>query len=326
MTGMMVDRVKAEREARVKAMVSRLAKLPELSDLDAEGLRRVADGALFDEMKAKMKRAADIERVDYQDERAKFIAQAGRTHSERTRDLYHRGLLRLESWCAVHDLAPLELDPAHADDWVEAEKANSAPATVRLIVAAASSFWTWLERRHVELRNPFRGTRSRPQRKSVRRLEIPTDDEVALIERSVPARLRAAVIVMSEVGLRVGGLPGLSISGARWTTTSKGKAQSGKVPDSVRAAIVKAGLSLRTPFKDWHPAAISKAFEYYATRLHDDGKIHAVYSVHDLRHAFAIRLYQDTRDIYRVKQELGHSSVSVTEAYLRSLEVEELTQ
>ena len=48
------------------------------------------------------------------------------------------------------------------------------------------------------------------------------------------------------------------------------------------------------------------------------------YHLHCLRHTFAVRRYLQTRDIYLVKQELGHSSVVTTEIYakfsLRQLE------
>ena len=50
------------------------------------------------------------------------------------------------------------------------------------------------------------------------------------------------------------------------------------------------------------------------------------YHLHCLRHTFAVRRYLQTRDIYRVKQELGHSSVTTTEIYakfsLRRLEMD----
>ncbi|MAK01939.1 MAG: hypothetical protein CMP35_00670 [Rickettsiales bacterium] len=50
------------------------------------------------------------------------------------------------------------------------------------------------------------------------------------------------------------------------------------------------------------------------------------YHLHCLRHTFAVRRYLQTRDIYRVKQELGHSSVITTEIYakfsLRRLEID----
>ncbi len=56
-----------------------------------------------------------------------------------------------------------------------------------------------------------------------------------------------------------------------------------------------------------------------------DGK-DTKYHLHCLRHTFAVRRYLQTRDIYLVKQELGHSSVTTTEIYaqfsLRRLEMD----
>ena len=47
---------------------------------------------------------------------------------------------------------------------------------------------------------------------------------------------------------------------------------------------------------------------------------------HCLRHTFAVRRYLQTKDIYQVKQEMGHSSVTTTEIYakfsLRRLEMD----
>ena len=44
------------------------------------------------------------------------------------------------------------------------------------------------------------------------------------------------------------------------------------------------------------------------------------YSVHDLRHAFAVRLYEATRDVYQaVEKALGHATVAVMKTSLRSL-------
>jgi len=38
---------------------------------------------------------------------------------------------------------------------------------------------------------------------------------------------------------------------------------------------------------------------------------------HCLRHTFAVRRYLQTRDIYQVAKQLGHSSVATTEIYMR---------
>ncbi len=183
MTGMLTDRAKAEREAKVKVVVGKLAhEVPELSDLDAATLEKIARVALIDELKEKVKSAAKLERIDYQDERQKFISRASRTGSQRTKALYDAALSRLEAWCKRQGISPLELTPARADDWIEAEKAEGrAPATVRLAVSGVSAFWTWLERRHSELRNPFRGSRARPLLKSRRKLAVPSDEEIKVM-------------------------------------------------------------------------------------------------------------------------------------------------
>ena len=44
-------------------------------------------------------------------------------------------------------------------------------------------------------------------------------------------------------------------------------------------------------------------------KMHGEGKLKPAYSAHDLRHAFAVRVYQATHDIYAVKTALGHANV-----------------
>jgi integrase len=192
-----------------------------------------------------------------------------------------------------------------------------------LDVAAASVFWTWLERRHVkEINNPFRGTRARPAKKAARRLAIPSDLEIRILEAAADPELRAAIVLMSQAGLRVGALPSLAIKGARWMATSKGKEQSGPVPLEAREAITRAGLSLRHPFAELSAQKIKDRFRYLSEGLHATGQLKARYSVHDLRHACAVRIYEATHDVYQVEKALGHASIAVTESYLRSLELE----
>ena len=203
-------------------------------------------------------------------------------------------------------------------DFVQ-QAAGGSPATVQLRIAAASSFWTWLERRHAELRNPFRGTRSRPPKKPRRPLAMPSDAEVRLLEAEAEPALAAAIVMMGQGGLRVGALPGMSITGNRWTSTTKGKEQGGRVPEEAREAVLRAGLPLRSPFAGLSAGAIADRFRRLVSKLHGAGKPQAHYSAHDLRHAFATRLYAQTQDIYRVQQALGHASVGVTEGYLRSI-------
>lgn len=127
---------------------------------------------------------------------------------------------------------------------------------------------------------------------------------------------------MSKAGLRVGALPGLSVTGSRYTTTSKGKELAGFAPEEVRKAIERARLPLRSPFVALTAAQIADRFRYLSGLLFRAGRLRDRYSVHDLRHYFAVRLYEDTHDIYRVSKGLGHATVAVTEHYLRGLGLE----
>jgi site-specific recombinase XerD len=94
------------------------------------------------------------------------------------------------------------------------------------------------------------------------------------------------------------------------------------MPEEARRAIERAQLSLRCPFAGLTASQIADRFRYLAKGLQAAGKIRERYSVHDLRHAFAVRRYQETHDVYAVEKALGHASVAVTERYLRSLGLE----
>ena len=176
MAGQLVDRVREAGLTRVKQVAKKIAaESPKLADLPEEDLDKLARAVVAEGLREELRKAANLEKVDYKSEREKFVARASRTGSQRTRQLYCDALDKLDEWCAKQGISTLELTPALADDWIESLKAEGkAASTIRLMVAASSSFWTWLERRHTELRNPFRGTRARPLNKPKRKLEIPT--------------------------------------------------------------------------------------------------------------------------------------------------------
>lgn len=315
-------------EDRVRAVARRIAReAPTLGDLDAEALEKLARAVVVESLKDTLKEKANLAKIDYPEERRTFEVRSSRTGSKATRRTYSAAIDRLETWCARRGTSVLELTPAAADDWVEAMKAEGASsATVRVRAAAVSSFFTWLERRHEQVANPLRGSKARPKVKARRTLAIPTAEEVTAIEEAADPMLRAAVSVMSTLGLRVGALPGLSVNGTRYTSTSKGREISGTVTPEIRKAIEHAGLSLRAPFETLAAGSIAERFRRVVGKVHADGKVRAKYSVHDLRHAVAVRLYTQSRDIYAVKQALGHASVTVTETYLRSIGVEGLAR
>jgi integrase/recombinase XerD len=88
----------------------------------------------------------------------------------------------------------------------------------------------------------------------------------------------------------------------------------------------------RKPFLFWHGdgedyknfasqfAAIVARTEQWAT---ENGKDFRPFRFHDLRHLHAVNWLKDGRSIYDLQKRLGHSSIKVTELYLRFLTSEE---
>jgi site-specific recombinase XerD len=60
-------------------------------------------------------------------------------------------------------------------------------------------------------------------------------------------------------------------------------------------------------------------FKRITRRLAATGEIAHAYSVHDLRHFYAVSEYRKDKDIYRVCKLLNHSDVKTTMKYLVSI-------
>jgi integrase len=133
--------------------------------------------------------------------------------------------------------------------------------------------------------------------------------------------LRAALLCMSQRGLRVGALPTLVFRGTVFCGVSKGKPIEGTMPRSVLEAVKEAHLRPSCPFRNQTARRLADRVRRHCERLAARGLVETVYSAHDLRHFFAVGDYHAHRDIYRLKELLGHSDLRNTERYLRSLKV-----
>ncbi|MDR0474031.1 MAG: tyrosine-type recombinase/integrase [Treponema sp.] len=315
------QRVTGTPAANVQDMAMRIAReAPTLADLNAEQLEQIARLIMTQKLTQELTAAASLAGIDYKAERETFLNNAGRTGSKHTRRSYAADLGRMEAYAERAHISPLELTPARADDFIYSMKGEAAAATVRRTVAACSSFFTWLERRHEGIRNPFRGTKARPAKKTEKTLAIPNSAEVKKILAALSAYEAAAVSVMAFRGLRIGGLPGMEITGGRFKTWSKGKNISGELPGNALAAIQKANApDKRRPFYGITQEALARRIEYHIGKLHQAGKIKAAYSCHDFRHFYAVTEYRKDKDIHRIKKLLDHASIQVTETYFRGL-------
>jgi integrase len=311
----------------IKEMAAILAAYPTPDKWTPEMKAQAVQFAALLDAAQKMIATASIVGIDYTAEKRTFLENAGKTASKHTRAAYRAGLDRLEVWATAQAINILELTPAQADDFIYSlrnEKSENtgkenSPATVRLTTAAASSFFTWIHRRHNAIDNPFRGSNARPGRKPVKRIEIPSAAEIETIIRKLPADLAAAVSVMAYRGLRAGALPSLSITGGRFTGHSKGKSITGELPAAALDIIKAAALPLRGPFAGILPNTLEKRIARAIEKLCKIGEVKAPYSAHDLRHFYAVTEYRKDKDIYRVSKLLGHASIQITENYLRGL-------
>lgn len=271
-----------------------------------------------------MKEEQLIKQIDYETEKENFFKQCSKTKSNHTKRQYKNGLNKLEEYCRINNKNILFIKAREADDFItEVNSSELSNLSIRALVSSCSSFFSFLERRYPFIKNPFRGTKTRPPVKNKKRLEVPTKKEIELIIKDISDPLiKMAVIFIMECGVRVGALPKLEIKNNKYYSYSKGKEISWKVTDKAIKELKKNKLDIETPFKNKSSEVIRNIFYRSSKRLYEQGKIKASYSIHDIRHYFAVKLYKQTKDIELIRQALNHSSIAITGLYLRSLEVE----
>lgn len=278
-----------------------------------------------------MKEEQLIKQIDYETEKENFFKQCSKTKSNHTKRQYKNGLNKLEEYCSMNNKNILFIKAREADDFItEVNSSELSNLSIRALVSSCSSFFSFLERRYPFMKNPFRGTKTRPPVKNKKRLEVPTKKEIELIIKDIADPLiKVAIIFIMECGVRVGALPKLEIrnnpTGERsfkYYSYSKGKEISWKVTDKVIKLLKQNNLSFNNPFKNKSSEVIRNIFYRSSKRLYNQGKIKAAYSIHDIRHYFAVTLYKQTKDIELIRQALNHSSIAITGIYLKSLEVE----
>lgn len=271
-----------------------------------------------------MKEEQLIKQIDYETEKENFFKQCSKTKSNHTKRQYKNGLKKLEEYCIMNNKNILFIKAREADDFItEVNSSELSNLSIRALVSSCSSFFSFLERRYPFIKNPFRGTKTRPPVKNKKRLEVPTKKEIELIIKDICDPLvKTAVIFIQECGVRVGALSKLEIKNNKYYSYSKGKEISWKVTDKAIKELKKNKLDIETPFKNKNSEVIRNVFYRSSKRLYEQGKIKASYSIHDIRHYFAVTLYKKTKDIELIRQALNHSSIAITGIYLRSLEME----
>ena len=261
-----------------------------------------------------------IKSINYEEEKEIFLKQC---KSWQTRQKYGQAINILERYCEEKNLNILFFKAKESDDFIMHIKTSKlSNLSIRLIVSACSSFFTFLHRRHpIAIENFFIGTKMRPPARNKKKIEVPSKREIEkIIENISDKAIKSAVIFICECGVRVGALPNLEIRKKKYYSFSKGKEVSGRVSDKTINYLKKNKLDLKYPFKNKSSEVIRNIFYRSSKRLYKRREIKAKYSIHDVRHYFAIKLYKKTKDIELIRQALNHSNIAITGLYLRSLE------
>ncbi|MDR0473547.1 MAG: site-specific integrase [Treponema sp.] len=306
---------------------------PGLSDLSPDQLEMIARLVMTQRLAAELNQKVDLAGIDWQKERDTFLGDAKSPHTRRS---YAAALGKLETWAALKKINLLAMDASQADNFIRALKEEGrAPVSVRRDIAAASAFYTFLERTSDgKIKNAFRGTRLRPPNETKKGAVIPTAADYEVIIAELPPTEKAIVACLALRGLRAGALPTLELKAGRYHGLSKGKkltegeAEGITLPLEALDAIKDAGLNMKKPFA-WktfrgtamNSSAIESRINKAMAKLFKEGKIRRAFSCHAFRHYFAKNEYLKDRDIVRVSKLLNHGGIQVTQVYLKSLGV-----
>lgn len=295
----------------------------DVSQLTPAELETIAKMVMVDHAKEHVKNEAHKANLD----RAQMLKEYLDTFSnDTTREKYRVHIEYFYNWIDAQGLHFADVKARQADQYTAHLKARElSNNTIRLYIAAIRAFYTALARWEVVDRNYFKnGIRVKKTRK--KELLVPSNAEVEQIRAAIAAKTEATgrgsnlirptaeknllvFNILTATGCRLDFIPSIQVrQNAILTGVSKGKAYTAQVTKVLARAIKKANLSnhKRNSYTKWF------------TRLCKSLGVPA-YSPHSLRHWKAVTEYESTKDIYHVCRLLNHTSVAVTENYLKSL-------
>ena len=330
----------------VIAVLERTPSKDEVIEALRELRRDKVKGALSGAVKAaKFERQRAVE---------EFLIDGNR--GPRTQAAYRLALKKLFGYADMMGVPLLQMGRADANKfkkWLEERPAKDRkgklkPNSQRLVLAAVSAFWKYLEVTEVVQTNPWVGL-ALPQHEFKHRprpdsdeptVPVMDDREYAEILRELKARrkIKAVTIaeqrkrdsarrllplvrLLAETGLRLG--DGLSMKVEEGDAKASFKVKGGRtrvmvLPEEVLRQF-KGGA--KRPFAGWNLQSTGAAIARLGATLHEQGRVRHAYTAHDLRHRYAANMYRQTRDVLAVQRALGHASLNVTQVYLQGLGV-----
>lgn len=326
-------------EANVVDIINNKPNFDNLPEADRASILKIT---VASEYRDELQHKAKIAKLNYADLKATFLANAKSSH---TREAYALALSRLEIYLSTLSKSFAELSTLDADKFIQSNflakpltkgflnvaAPNRASASIRRDAACISAFYAFTQRvTDNEVVNPMRGTKSLPKKVASKEIDVPTEKEVnaILASKDLPKKLKAAIAIMALRGLRIGGLSSLNIdySAQGFSTQSKGKLYNGHLNEAecIGSTPVLKYFSIyegkKKPFSNLDASKLRMQIAYWMKKLQQQGLISTVFSAHDFRHYYSKAFYiKSGNDIYKLKKMLNHSGISITETYLKTL-------
>jgi len=164
--------------------------------------------------------------------------------------------------------------------------------------------------------------------------KIPQERKIELIMANSPLKLRTAIAISKDTGLRPVELMRITLrnldltNGAIYPETAKhGSPRVLKLTNSALNLLNKylanrnIGLD-ESIFGTWNSDTYGKWFRHYRNKTSEKMQDPSIKTIrlYDLRHYFATMLYHNTRDILFVKQQMGHKKIETTLVYTQLLQ------
>ncbi|MGA3015009.1 MAG: tyrosine-type recombinase/integrase [Bacteroidales bacterium] len=279
----------------------------------------------LDKAKEKLSSAINKQNFDYESRKELFLKSFP---AENTRKIYAKAFSILENYLKENGLTVLDMTAENIDRFIlslETLPGKPSQGTKRLYISALSSFFSRLERYGLISRNNFHGSKL-PKPKRGRDIKIMTEDDFKKVLQTFTAgsgrgnvkrtpetmeKWKVIFELLRETGLRISAVKTLKIS-EKGLISYYSKGKEGRAFISAELSRKLRGLDLA----DITEASIQKALQTASKRAGI-----SVFNPHSIRHLYASDYYKKTKDIYALKGLLNHSSISVTENYLKSLNV-----
>lgn len=241
---------------------------------------------------------------------------------------------KLTSVHVRHFLWYLASEPHRWNSTSPAAKRQATSTTVNGYFRALRTFFNWLEREELIIENPFKNLKPPKIDKKVIQalspIEIDRLFKVCSGKSALDVRNKAILSVFLDTGLRISELVNLTLDDVNIDNASLfirhgkgGKQRLVRIGNKAQKALWKyvtlyrRGDSNRLFLNRSGGAMGLLGLKILIKRLGDKAKVKV--HPHQLRHTFAISFLRAGGDVFSLQYLLGHSTLSMTQRYLQSL-------